>query len=402
MRGESVGQAIRRLRLALGRSQAQLAADICRAAKLPADRLTRQDVYRWESGRRRPQQWLAHIARALGVPVSTLDGTVRTLDELLPASDRLSAAAARGGRVGTETAKDLLARVHGLRLADDVLAGRDLIAPARRELDRAVSLYKGASYSEPVGHRLLVGIGEAAQITGWIQSDAGCHADAEGTYQLGASAAREAGDTVLAGQLMGSLAYQLSNTRREGEGVALAEAALAESGPDSPAKARALFHDRVAWARAKSGDAPAAIKALGCAAQALDGDRGAEAPPWLYWVSADELEVMEARCFTELHRPLRAVPLLSAVLARYDASHARELALYLSWLAVALADANEPEAAASTAARMLAVSADVASERTAARRSEVLSRLAEYVGVPEVDELLGAGHRDQHERPYEP
>ncbi len=37
---------------------------------------------------------------------------------------------------------------------------------------------------------------------------------------------------------------------------------------------------------------------------------------------------------------------MGEVLARYDVIHAREVALYLSWLAVAYADANEPEAAA--------------------------------------------------------
>ncbi|WP_332840256.1 hypothetical protein [Streptomyces buecherae] len=75
------------------------------------------------------------------------------------------------------------------------------------------------------------------------------------------------------------------------------------------------------------------------------------------------------------------------VLGRYDATHTRELALYLSWLAVAYADANEPEEAAATAARVMSLSADVASERTAARVRVVLARLAEYAEVPEVPEV---------------
>ncbi|MEU0483712.1 hypothetical protein ABZ260_31555 [Streptosporangium sp. NPDC006013] len=37
----------------------------------------------------------------------------------------------------------------------------------------------------------------------------------------------------------------------------------------------------------------------------------------------------EARAYTELRRTLRAVPLLTEVLTRYDATHVRELALYL-------------------------------------------------------------------------
>jgi hypothetical protein len=92
--------------------------------------------------------------------------------------------------------------------------------------------------------------------------------------------------------------------------------------------------------------------------------------------------------YTELHRPLRAVPLLCRVLDRYDATHARELALYLSWLAVAYADANEPEAAAGSATRMLELSADMASDRTVERARIVLRRLVEFGDVPEVRAVL--------------
>jgi hypothetical protein len=97
---------------------------------------------------------------------------------------------------------------------------------------------------------------------------------------------------------------------------------------------------------------------------------------------------MESRVYTELRRPLRAVPLLRGVLGEYDATHTREMALYLSWLAVAYADANEPEEAAATAERMLTLSADLSSERTAERGRVVLARLAEFRDVPEVRAVL--------------
>jgi hypothetical protein len=138
--------------------------------------------------------------------------------------------------------------VHGLRLADDVIYGGDLIRPALRELRAAVRLFREGSFTEEVGRQLLTQIGELAQIAGWIASDAGQHAEAERIYRLGLSAARQADDRTLAGNLAGSLAYQLSNTGRETEGLTLARTALAEAGNDAPAKARALYWDRVAWA----------------------------------------------------------------------------------------------------------------------------------------------------------
>lgn len=97
---------------------------------------------------------------------------------------------------------------------------------------------------------------------------------------------------------------------------------------------------------------------------------------------------MDARVYTELRRPLRAVPLLSRVLREYPVTSTRERALYESWLAVAYADANEPEYAAAVASRVISLSGDVASARASERVRVVLSRLAEYRSVPEVREVL--------------
>ncbi|SKA11958.1 DNA-binding transcriptional regulator, XRE-family HTH domain [Marinactinospora thermotolerans DSM 45154] len=398
---ETFGAMICRARKERGWSQSRLAEELAQVSGRST--VTRQEVYRWEKGRRVPRFWLPHIATALDIPRDRLERAIAangasddspdpaaTLTTLLPDGDPLTPlTASTGRRVGAQDARDLAARVHGLRLADDVLAGRDLVSPARRELAAALRLYQEGRHTEAVGRSLLVAIGELAQIVGWIESDAGHHDRAEATYRLGVSAAREAGDLTLAGNVAGSLAYQWTNTGRQREGLALARAALDDAGPDAPGKARALFFDRVAWAHASIGEAQAAMRALEHAHEALVAAEPEAAPEWAYWVSEDELRVMDARVYTELRRPLRAVPLLRDVLNRYNAAHARELALYLSWLAVAYADANEPEAAAETTARMFALSADVASDRTAERSQVVLCRLADFEDVPEVRAVLG-------------
>ncbi|MFJ2301841.1 helix-turn-helix transcriptional regulator [Streptomyces sp. NPDC087787] len=396
----NIGANIRQQRERLGWSQARLAREVCRAAGIAGEPVGRQEVSRWETGRRTPREWLPIIAATLGVSVETLcasqtvaEPPLPTLADFLPAEDPLEPLTARtGGRIGMGQVDDLQQRVHGLRLADDFLAGGDLMRPALRELRKSVRMFREHSYSDLTGRQLLVQIGELAQIAGWIASDAGQHSEAERIYRLGLSAATQAEDGTLAGNLAGSLAYQLSNIGREVEGVALARAALDGAGPDAPPKARALFFDRVAWAHTKAGgseNAQAAMRALGEASEALSANsEGIESPAYLYWVDAGELQVMEARVFTELRRPLRAVPLLRDVLGRYDATHTRELALYLSWLAVAYADANEPEESAAVADRVIALSADISSERTAERVRVILARLAEYADVPEVRAVL--------------
>lgn len=398
---ETVGELVRRLRLARGWSQRRLAEALAEAAPglVPP---TRNDVSRWEIGTRSPREWLPFLAQVLQVPREMLERAkavqpvdsaprVRSVADFLPEGDPLAPLRARAGRrIGAGQVADLAKRVHGLRLADDVVYGKDLIGPALRELQAAVKLYREGTHTEEVGRELLRVIGELAQIAGWVASDAGEHAEAERIYRLGMSAAQAAEDGVLSGNVAGSLAYQWSNTGRTADAVGLARAALKDAGPHAPAKARALYLDRLAWAYTRAGQDRPAMTALGEAAEALSEDSaGTESPSYLYWMDAGELQVMEARVYTELRRPLQAVPLLTDVLARYDASHARELALYLSWLAVAYADANEPEAAAGTAGRMLALGQS-GSERTAERTRIVLDRLRAYRDVPEVAELLAS------------
>ncbi|MFG3260344.1 helix-turn-helix domain-containing protein [Streptomyces sp. NPDC048172] len=327
------------------------------------------------------------------VPSQPSESREPTLADFLPDGDPLAPLKARRGRrIGAQDVSDLAARVHGLRLADDVIGGRDTLPRALRELRSAVALYREGVHTDEVGRALLAEVAELAQIAGWIASDAGNHADAENAYRLGLSAAERAGDATLAGQLLSTLSYQVANVGEPREAVAMAHAAVERARTVAPPRARALFFDRLAWAHTKAGDVQPAIRALSEAHEALTTRAPEPDPSWLYWVSEDELEIMDARVFTELHRPLRAVPLLSRVLDRYDAAHARELALYLSWLAMAYADANEPGQAAAVAERMFAMSASVASARTDTRADAVRTRLTEYREVPEVRSVLSLDH----------
>lgn len=348
-----------------------------------------------------PRPWEEEAAhRRQGESSTAKHQGFRLLDDLEGSSDWLTSSPRHGRRIGATTVDSVAARIHALRIADDVLAGGDLVIPAQRELDTALALYREHVHTDDVGRALLRCVGELGQITGWILSDAGRHVQADHVYRLGLSAAREAGQSELAGNLAGSLAYQQSNTGQQHAGLELARAALDEAGTGAHPQVRALFYDRIAWAHAHVGDAQAAMRALGHAHECLTIQASEDGPTWAYWVSREELEVMDARVYTELHRPLRAVPLLSSVLDRYDTTHTREYTLYMSWLAVALMDANEPEQAAHTAGRMLEMSTEVASDRTTQRSAVVLQKLEKFRDIPEVRTVLDAyeprygGNRD--------
>jgi hypothetical protein len=100
---------------------------------------------------------------------------------------------------------------------------------------------------------------------------------------------------------------------------------------------------------------------------------------------------MTGRCSSELRRPLRAVPVLESALARYSDVHARDKALYSSWLADSYIDAGEIEHAAAVVTSSLHIMGDVASVRPRQRLAAVTSRLSEHRELSVVRDLL-SGH----------
>jgi thioredoxin-like negative regulator of GroEL len=97
---------------------------------------------------------------------------------------------------------------------------------------------------------------------------------------------------------------------------------------------------------------------------------------------------MTGRCWAELHRPMRAIPALESAMSRYDDSHARDKALYLSWLAESYVDAGEIEHAAATLSHALDLSANVSSQRPRQRFNTVFDRLGPHRAVSQVSELF--------------
>ena len=131
----------------------------------------------------------------------------------------------------------------------------------------------------------------------------------------------------------------------------LARSAVMGAGGASPV-VRALLWERVAWASARSRDDTGARRALDAVDDAYeDRSHGVIEPEWVYWLDRSEIDVMAGRCLIELGSPDAAEPLLSNAIASYDTDHAREVALYLSWLAEAYAKTGNFDAAGDAFAR---------------------------------------------------
>jgi len=88
-------------------------------------------------------------------------------------------------------------------------------------------------------------------------------------------------------------------------------------------------------------------------------------------MNREEIDVMAGRCLIELGEPKAAEPLLARAIASYNVDHAREVGLYLSWLAEAYLGTGELDAARSTLARARKNSSAANSTRLDRRIAEV-------------------------------
>lgn len=329
-----------------------------------------------ETGKRRvrPEHVTAY-SRALNVPIDALygppDNPLRIAHGWLVADSPVPVHSAAGRRVGASLVGDLEARVIELRHLDDVIGGGDLFPLVRRELDEAEGLVNSASYAEDTGRRLLSVVGELAQLAGWVAGDAGQYIEAQRLYFSGVSAAQAAGDRALAGQLLSSLSYQIANVGDPADAALLARSAVTGAQPATPV-VRALLLERVAWATARARDREGTWRALGAVDEAYEKrSPGIDEPGWVYWLDRKEIDVMAGRCLIELGDPVKAEPLLSNAIAAYQADHAREVALYQTWLAESYARTGVIDAARDTIARARKAARGVNSARLDMRISEV-------------------------------
>lgn len=333
-----------------------------------------------ETGKRRvnPEHVEAY-RRALDLPLTFLrspaEDPLRVAHEWLVGESPAVAHFRSGRRVGASLAEQLERRVVELRHLDDVVGSDELLPVVRGELAQAEQVVRSVTCTERTGRRLLAVVAEFAQLAGWVASDAGRHAQAQHAYLDGVSAARHAGDDVLAAQLLSSLSYHLANVGNPREAALLARSAVKGATGASPV-VRALLLERVAWASARSRDRDGTRNALDAVDDAYE-NRTADVvePEWVYWLDRGEIDIMAGRCLVELGEPGAAEPLLAGAIQAYHADHVREVALYLSWLAEAYARARLVDAARDTLER----ARDAARKTTSARLEERIGRVAALV-----------------------
>ncbi|MBT2397480.1 helix-turn-helix domain-containing protein [Streptomyces sp. ISL-100] len=408
---EPIGLLLRRLRMASGRTQEELAADLSARRGYP---LEQGAVSRWETHERLPDPASRTLLSAeFGVPEEELRRAVALARRIrrqekqqteqennvdrrgfITASAGAGIAVIQplsllssGRRIGADVPGQLSQRTARLRRLDDFVGGGDTYQMYVRELEATTRLADEGVYTEATGCDLRGIIAEQAQLAGWAAYDAGRYEEARGHYMTALAASRAAEDTALEGNSLAFLAY-LEWAVGGGSGVKFAIAAYEVLGASTAPVVRALLADRLAWQHATSGNAREADYALGVAEEAIHEHDAEPGPDWAYWVDRDEIAIMTGRCWAELHRPLRAIPALEDALSRYDDTRARDKALYLSWLASAYLDAGEIEHATAITGRVLDLSEGLASIRPMERARMMVKRLEPHRSLAPVGALL--------------
>ncbi|HEY3478726.1 MAG TPA: XRE family transcriptional regulator [Streptomyces sp.] len=289
-------------------------------------------------------------------------------------------------RIGQSDIDELRRRTARLRRLDNVMGGAETYPVYAAEVDFTKQLLRESSHTADIGQQLCALLAEQQQQAGWAAFDHGQHALAQRLYTDSRKAAEEAGALDLAGNALAYAAYQ--QTTASQSGTALATDSCEVARPMATPKVNALLLERKAWAHATAREPQEADRALNQAREALHVRDDRPDPDWVFWVNEAEIDIMAGRCWTELRRPLRAVPVLEQVLAGFDDTHARDKALYLTWLATSYVHAHEVEQAAATLARAADLAAGVGSVRPAVRIQAVARQLKRYRSTPVVGDLL--------------
>ncbi|MEV6879774.1 hypothetical protein [Amycolatopsis sp. NPDC051128] len=289
-------------------------------------------------------------------------------------------------RIGQSDIDELRRRTARLRRLDNIMGGAETFPVYSAEVDFTQRLLRESSHAIDIGQQLRALLAEQQQQAGWAAFDHGQHALAQRLYSDSRKAAEEAGALDLAGNALAYAAYQQTTTAQSGTALATDSYEIAQ--PMATPKVSALLLERKAWAHATAREPQEADRALNLAREALEVRDDRPDPDWVFWVNEAEIDIMAGRCWTELRRPLRAVPVLERVLSGFDDTHARDKALYLTWLATSYLHAHEVEQAAATLTRAVDLAAGVSSVRPAARIESVARQLKRYGSTPAVGELL--------------
>lgn len=282
-------------------SQAKLADELSVARWGKAGFLDRQQVYRWETGRRVPTEWLPFIEQVLQLDLSgrneaPLADTVASVMGLggsdvldrrqfltasaavglaaldLPDAEAVTRRANRPGPVAVGMGEVTAVRTMTTTLGDvaSELGGGHARHLAVRYLTIDVKRWLDGRYADKVGRELFAATSELVHLIGWMARDEGNQGLSQQYNLYSYRLAAEAGENELAATALRGLADQAIDLGHIPTAVRLAEACEQRGRKLSNPKALAYYRNTFARAAAADGDRTTAAKLLTFAQTAIE------------------------------------------------------------------------------------------------------------------------------------
>ena len=238
---------------------------------------------------------LSHLGATAATPqspiaeVSGIDLTAAVLDQLQGAVVTVRSRPGHDHVLPGQV--DLIsAHVAALRRLDDRHGGGALsLRYVTAELRSVVELLEYASYGPQTGRRLLTIVADLAQLLGWLSFDSGRCGAAERYLLLSLGVCRALGAGDRAANAIGMLSYVSAFAGHGQQAVRLAEAAAREGAKGDPIL-RARLLGREATAAAADGDLARFRRQSHAAASLLQDHVTRDAPPFLYYLTPNQLQ----------------------------------------------------------------------------------------------------------------
>jgi tetratricopeptide (TPR) repeat protein len=295
-----------------------------------------------------------------------------------------------GRRPLTATTLDRLEqRLDDLRRLDDSLGGGELRQLATAEFGLLSRLADEAVYDEATGRRLFSALAESARICGWLHFDAGPHAAAQSYYISALRASATAGDGACGANVLAFMAIQTYSVGNPQDAVNLVRTALAQAARATP-RVRAMLHMRAGLALSKTGARQACAHELDAAQAVFEAGSSDDDPPWSYWMSAGEIEMIAASSALELDDPQKALEYFGAARdSEYAADgYARDNALFLVRSAEAHLRLGDVDAACAVAGEALDQIDGVDSARPSGALADFTKQLRPHISARSAHEFL--------------
>lgn len=270
-------------------------------------------------------------------------------------------------------------RLDNLRHLDDELGGTELRDAALAECQLLDRLAADTTYDDEVGARLYSAISEASRICAWQHFDAGYHARAQRFFTTGLRASATASDPQAGAHTLSFWAIQTYSIGSPADAVRQVESAIEQTERRVTPRAAAMLHVRLARALSKVPGAEQRCRTeLGRAHDAFARGTHDDDPAWTYWLTAGELEMLNASCALDLGQPEQALDHFAAARDLHYAAegYVRDDALYLARAASAHLDQGDVVQACAVGQQALDRSKSVESTRPTGALRDLTVRLS--------------------------